>query len=200
MLIRRLARPLLATIFIYGGTQALRHAEAHAKAAEPVLRKVVGEKDQSTGEGGLEALPTDPVTLVRIDAGIKIGAGLALAAGRFPRLAATLLAGSLIPTTLAGHRFWEIEDPQQRAEQQIHFLKNTSLLGGLAIAAVDTGGKPSAGYRARRRARKMSKKSHEALGAAKAVTATEVAKATKAGKARKAGKAGKAGRARKAKS
>ncbi len=196
MLIRRLARPLLATIFIYGGTQALRYAEAHAKAAEPVLRKVVGEKDQSTGEGGPETLPTDPVTLVRIDAGIKIGAGLALAAGRFPRLAATLLAGSLIPTTLAGHRFWEIEDPQQRADQQIQFLKNTSLLGGLAIAAVDTGGKPSAGYRARRRARRMSKKSHEALGAAKAVTATEVAKATKAGKARKAGKAGKARKAK----
>ena len=57
-----------------------------------------------------------------------------------------------MPTTLAGHRFWEHEDPKERFGQTSHFLKNAGLLGGLLLAAVDTEGKPSVGYRARRAA------------------------------------------------
>jgi uncharacterized membrane protein YphA (DoxX/SURF4 family) len=34
--------------------------------------------------------------------------------GWFPRLSAAVLAGTLVPTTLAGHRYWEIEDKQER--------------------------------------------------------------------------------------
>jgi uncharacterized membrane protein YphA (DoxX/SURF4 family) len=47
------------------------------------------------------------------------------------------LATSLVPTTFGGHRFWEISDPAQRAQQQVHFLKNAAILGGLLIAAFD---------------------------------------------------------------
>jgi hypothetical protein len=61
-----------------------------------------------------------------------------------------------VPTTLAGHRFWEHEDPKERFGQLSHFLKNLGLLGGLLIAAVDTEGKPSVGYRARRAARRAA--------------------------------------------
>ena len=68
-----------------------------------------------------------------------------LALNKFPRLASTALAASLVPTTLAGHRFWEETDEQQRAQQQVHFFKNVSLLGGLMIAAADTEGTPVAG-------------------------------------------------------
>jgi uncharacterized membrane protein YphA (DoxX/SURF4 family) len=50
-----------------------------------------------------------------------------------PRVAALVLAGSLVPTTLAGHRFWEEDDPKTRAAQQLQFLKNTSMLGGLLM-------------------------------------------------------------------
>jgi putative oxidoreductase len=46
---------------------------------------------------------------------------------------------------LAGHRYWQIEDPQQRAQQRAHFLKNVTMLGGLLIAAADTGGTPVSG-------------------------------------------------------
>ncbi len=42
---------------------------------------------------------------------MQIASALALATGRAPRLAATVLAASLVPTTLAGHRFWEESDP-----------------------------------------------------------------------------------------
>ncbi|MEV0082369.1 DoxX family protein [Saccharopolyspora sp. NPDC050642] len=163
MLIRRLARPMLAAIFIYGGIGALRDAPSHAKAAAPLLEKTTAPLKDSLPEH----FPTDPETLVRIDGAVKIGAGTLLAIGRFPRLAALLLAGSVVPTTLAAHAFWEIDDPQERANQQIHFLKNVGLLGGLLITAVDTGGKPSVGYRAKRRARKVSAHTHQTVGAIK---------------------------------
>lgn len=163
MLIRRLARPMLASIFIWGGIGALRDSSNHAKAAAPLLEKATGPIKDSLPE----QVPTDPETLVRIDAAVKIGAGAMLALGKFPRLASLLLAGSIVPTTLAAHRFWEHEDPQQRGEQQIHFLKNLGLLGGVLLAAVDTGGKPSVGYRARKSARKAKKTAKKAKAAKK---------------------------------
>ncbi|MCI2418654.1 DoxX family protein [Saccharopolyspora sp. K220] len=152
MLIRRLARPMLAAVFIYGGIGVLRDTPSHAKAAAPLLEKTTGPIKDSLPE----RLPTDPETLVRIDAAVKIGAGTLLALGKFPRLAALLLAGSIVPTTLVGHAFWEIDDPEKRADQQVHFIKNIGLLGGLLITAVDTGGKPSVGYRAKRRAHEVA--------------------------------------------
>src|SRR6185437_9205720 len=111
--------------------------------------------DQAVEVAPLDERPDDEM-LVKIDAGVKIVAGTMLAFGKFPRLASTALAASLIPTTLAGHRFWEEDDPEVRAQQQIHFLKNLGLLGGLLIAAADTQGKPSLGWRARKAAAQLS--------------------------------------------
>jgi uncharacterized membrane protein YphA (DoxX/SURF4 family) len=47
-----------------------------------------------------------------------------------------VLIGSLIPTTLAGHRFWQETDEARRSQQRIHFLKNVGLLGGLILAVI----------------------------------------------------------------
>jgi uncharacterized membrane protein YphA (DoxX/SURF4 family) len=63
--------------------------------------------------------------------------GTLLALGRAPRLSALALAGSLIPTTLAGHAYWTVEDPAARKQQRIHFHKNMALIGGLLFAALD---------------------------------------------------------------
>ncbi len=59
-------------------------------------------------------------------------------------------------TTLAGHRFWEEDDPKVSFEKIAHFVKNLGLIGGLLLATVDTEGKPSVGYRARRAAKKAA--------------------------------------------
>ena len=61
-----------------------------------------------------------------------------------------MLAATLVPTTAAGHRFWEEQDPAERAQQRIHFFKNVSMLGGLIIAAGDTEGQPGVVWRTRR--------------------------------------------------
>ncbi|WP_086843742.1 DoxX family protein [Amycolatopsis kentuckyensis] len=149
VILRRVARPLLATIFVTGGINALRQAEGHAKAAEPFLNNAF----EKFGDKIPEQVPRDPMTLVRIDAAVKVGAGLALASGKAPRLAAGLLLGSLVPTTLSTHSFWTIKDPGERQQQQIQFFKNASLAGGLLLAVADTHGKPSAAWRARRAAK-----------------------------------------------
>ena len=50
MILRRVARPLLASIFISGGINALRQKEAHTEAVRPwlhkVARKASGEQDR----------------------------------------------------------------------------------------------------------------------------------------------------------
>ena len=100
---RLLARPMLATIFVVGGANALRKTEAHAEKAKKVTDKVVPLAQQAAPS---LPIPSDPATLVRINAGAQILAAAALATGRAPRLSATVLAASLVPTTLAGHRFF----------------------------------------------------------------------------------------------
>ncbi|WP_158879520.1 DoxX family membrane protein [Amycolatopsis anabasis] len=176
MILRRVARPLLASIFIFGGIGALRDSEGHAQAAKPLIDKTLGPRAGSLPD----AVPTDPVTLIRIDGLVKIGAGTALAFGKAPRLASLALLGSLVPTTLAGHAFWEKQEPADRQEQLIHFLKNAGLAGGLLLAAGDTGGKPSLGWRARRAAKKAGKQVQESTGHARRRTVFLAGRASKA--------------------
>ncbi|PZS18532.1 MAG: hypothetical protein DLM57_06050 [Pseudonocardiales bacterium] len=155
-LVRRIARPLLASIFVYGGIDALRNPGSKTPGAE----KVVGALPQRL------AGVSNTEQLVRVDAAAKVVGGLALGLGKFPRLAALGLAASLIPTTAAGHRFWDEGDPAKRKAQQLQFVKNTSILGGVLLAAVDTAGKPSLGWRARRIARRTATKAHSAAALA----------------------------------
>jgi uncharacterized membrane protein YphA (DoxX/SURF4 family) len=146
---RLLARPMLASMFLVGGANALRNAPALAAKARPLTQKLTPLAEKTVPRA---PIPSDPVTLVRVNAIAQIGAGLTLATGRAPRISAAVLAATLVPTTAAGHRFWEEEDPAQRSNQRIHFFKNVSMLGGLIIAGLDTEGKPGVAWRARRAA------------------------------------------------
>ncbi|MCC9307801.1 DoxX family protein [Kitasatospora sp. RB6PN24] len=121
------ARPLLASMFLAGGADAIRNPERLAPAARPVVEKVAG----------LPGVPQNVSNAVRLNGSVQVAAGTLLALGRLPRLSAAVLAGTLLPVTWAGHRFWEIEDDQERAQQRVHFLKNLSMLGGLLTAAAD---------------------------------------------------------------
>lgn len=146
---RLLARPMLASIFVAGGIHALRNTEAHAVRAKRVTDRVVPRVQQAAPGA---PIPTDAATLVRINAVAQILAAAAFATGRAPRLSAAVLAASLVPTTLAEHPFWDESDPQAKAAQRQQFIKNTSVLGGLLLAGVDTEGKPGLAWRARRAA------------------------------------------------
>ncbi|MPQ97964.1 DoxX family membrane protein [Modestobacter sp. I12A-02628] len=148
MLVRRIARPLLAASFVYGGVDTLRNPSSRVPGATPVVEQITGQADKTLPV----QVPRDVEQWVKIDAGVKVTAGSLFALGKLPRLSALALAGSIVPTTLAGHRFWEESDPEKKFSQQAHFLKNLGLLGGLLIAAVDTEGRPSVGWWAKRSA------------------------------------------------
>ena len=159
---------------------AVLHPDRKVAAAEPVVRPLAERAS---------FVPDDVEQAVRINGAVQLVAGSMLALGRFPRVSALAVAASLLPTTYAGHRFWETDDKQERTQQRIHFLKNVSMFGGLLIAAGDTAGNPSIAWRGR-----------HALTSAKrdAALATKSAKAgAKAGaksRAKTAKVSGKAGR------
>lgn len=149
--IRLLARPLLASIFVAGGVDALRKPGDRVELAE---------------RAGLQ----DAAKLVRINAATQLVAGLALATGRLPRLSALALAGSLVPTTYVGHPFWTAPSKPERRQQQVQFLKNLGMLGGLLLAAADTGGRESLPHAAGRLSRRTAKKARrQAARAGKAL-------------------------------
>jgi uncharacterized membrane protein YphA (DoxX/SURF4 family) len=152
MLVRRIARPLLASTFIYGGIDTLRNPQSRVPGAAPIVQQITEVADKQLPV----QVSKDVEQWVKVNAGVQVGAGSLLALGRFPRFSALALATSLVPTTLAGHRFWEHQDPKERFGQTAHFLKNLSMLGGLLIAAVDTEGKPSVGWWTRKTAGKAA--------------------------------------------
>ncbi|WP_319446184.1 MULTISPECIES: DoxX family protein [unclassified Mycobacterium] len=149
MLIRRIARPMLAATFISRGVEALRSPKPAADAARPTLEGL----SKLPGPVGAN-VPTNAETVARVTAAVQIGAGLLLTTGRLPRLSSTALALSVVPGSLGAHAFWAETDPARKADERRAFLADVGLVGGLIIAAVDTEGRPSLGWRARRAAHK----------------------------------------------
>ena len=135
---------MLASIFAIQGYDTMRRPERVAPRAEPVVR-AASER--------MPGIPADTEQAVRINGAVQFAASSLLAIGWLPRLSALTIAATLVPTTLAGHRFWEAESEQDRAQQRIHFLENLAILGGLLIAAADTEGRPSLAWRSRHAAR-----------------------------------------------
>jgi uncharacterized membrane protein YphA (DoxX/SURF4 family) len=125
--LRPAARVLTGSTYVLLGFDALRAPGGRVDQAGPVLaamRKAV-------------PLPEDDELVVRFNAGVQVTAGAMLAMGKAPRLSALALAASLVPTTLAGHAYWAIEDPEVRKIQRIQFHKNMAMIGGLLFAALD---------------------------------------------------------------
>ncbi len=156
--IRLIARPMLASMFVVGGIDAVTNASAKVPKAEKVTEHV--PEVAARFAPGLP-VPTDPATLVRINGAVQVVAGLALATGRVPRLSALALAASLAPTTYAGHAFWEEKDKAAKTAQRIQFFKNISMMGGLLLAGVDTEGRPGVAWRARRAGRDVRREAHQ---------------------------------------
>ena len=125
--LRPVARIFTGSTYVLLGFDALRAPGARVDQAGPVLaaiRKVI-------------PLPEDDELVVRGNAAVQVVCGALLAAGVAQRLSALALVGSLIPTTLAGHSYWTIEDPTARKLQRIQFHKNLAMIGGLLFAVLD---------------------------------------------------------------
>src|ERR1019366_2049771 len=120
---RRMLAPLRPAARILPGStyallvfDALRAPGARVDQAAPMLAAV----------REIVPLPAGDALVVRGNAAAQVLGGTLLALGRAPRLSALVLAGSLIPTTLAGHAYWRIEDPAARKQQRIQFQDRKS--------------------------------------------------------------------------
>ncbi len=142
---------MLSAVFISRGVEALRSPKPAAQSTQNTLDGLSKLPDPVSTN-----LPSDAETVARINAAVQIGGGLLLATGKLPRVASAALALTVVPGSLGGHNFWNQTDPQRKAEERRAFVTDISLIGGLIIAAVDTEGKPSLGWRGRRAARKAA--------------------------------------------
>ncbi|NIK57426.1 DoxX family protein [Kribbella shirazensis] len=165
--VRALARPLLSVIFVVQGANAVRNPEPLVPKAQPVTDRFVPMVKKVAPPQVSDRIPETTANLVRLNGAVQVLGGLALATGKGRRLGASVLAASLVPTTLAGHAFWQEKDKDARNQQKIAFMKNLGVLGGLLLAAVDTEGKPGVAWRATHGARAAKRETKRGAKAAK---------------------------------
>jgi putative oxidoreductase len=152
---RRVARTMLAGVFISGGVNALRQP---GPRAEQVRQSGLVDKLPAQVPDQLRS----PEGIVRANAIADIVGGLALLRSRTPRLASLGLMLSMAPMTFVGHPFWREKDKQVKQQQQMQFLKNAAIFGGLLLSASDTGGRESVSHAVGRRSRKAKKEARKA--------------------------------------
>jgi uncharacterized membrane protein YphA (DoxX/SURF4 family) len=102
----------------------------YIKAGWDALKEPGGRPKRASKIG----LP-NPELMVRANGLGMVLAGSALALGIKPRLSALALAALMVPTTLAGHRFWDEPPGPGKSAQEVQFLKNVGLIGGLLLFA-----------------------------------------------------------------
>jgi putative oxidoreductase len=156
---------MLATIFVTAGAQSVTNPGRLVPKAKSVTDKVAPLIGKISPK-----LPTDARTLVQVNGAVQVAGGLMLMTP-LRRIGAVALAGSLIPTTFAGHPFWTYHDPIERATHRTHFLKNLGLLGGTLLAAADNNGDPGLRWRASHLASDTSRAVQRATGNAKSKAA-----------------------------
>ncbi|PTU54420.1 DoxX family protein [Sphaerisporangium cinnabarinum] len=143
MLLRHLARPMLASWFVYDGVQAALKPAEHVRAARAGVELV--EK-----RVGIEAPLSERqvTTLVRAHGAATAVAGLCLAVGKAPRTAALTLAALTVPLAVVNQPFTGGE--AARTERTRKFVANVGAIGAALIAGADYEGRPGVQWRLER--------------------------------------------------
>jgi putative oxidoreductase len=74
-----------------------------------------------------------PELLVPASGVMAVVGGVLVALGLWADLGALLLAAFVFPVAVMMHAFWRLEDPMERLQDQVHFMKDVAL-GGAALA------------------------------------------------------------------
>jgi putative oxidoreductase len=78
-----------------------------------------------------------PELLVPASGVMAVVGGLLVALGLWADLGALLLAAFIFPVAIGMHAFWKADDPMERMQEQVHFMKDVALGGGaLALFAL----------------------------------------------------------------
>ena len=89
--------------------------------------------DGTAGYIASKGLPM-PQLLAALTIVVELGGGLALMAGFFTRQAVVALAGFSLLTAIVFHNFWAAPQAEQMM-QQINFMKNLAIAGGMLVVA-----------------------------------------------------------------
>ncbi len=143
MLLRHLARPMLASWFVYDGVQAALKPAEHVRAARNGVELV--EK-----RAGVDVPLSDRqvAALVRAHGAATAVAGVFLAVGKAPRTAALTLAALTVPLAVVNQPFTSGE--ATRAERTRKFVANVGAIGAALIAGADYEGRPGVQWRLER--------------------------------------------------
>ncbi|EGD54966.1 DoxX family membrane protein [Gordonia neofelifaecis] len=130
-LLQTAGRAMTGLPYMVFGYQSATEPGGRVAAAAPLLDRI----RQAV------PIPVDNETVVRANGAAQAVGGAMVATGLGRRAGAAMIAASLVPTTVAGHAFWEYEDPMQRKLQETQFLKNLVMLGGVVAIAASAGRK-----------------------------------------------------------
>ena len=89
--------------------------------------------DGTAGYNASKGLPL-PQLLAALTIVVELGGGLALMAGLYTRQAVVALAGFSLLTAIVFHNFWAAPQAEQLM-QQINFMKNLAIAGGMLVVA-----------------------------------------------------------------
>jgi putative oxidoreductase len=124
--VRAVGRGAIAWMFVHASSAVFRDPTRATGTAGPLLARL--------RKASPVPLPADR-DLVRLNAAVQVVTGTLIGANLAVRPAAAVLAGSMVPTTLAGHSYWTVEDPAARRMQRLQFDKNLATVGGLLLLA-----------------------------------------------------------------
>ncbi|MBI4348829.1 MAG: DoxX family protein [Elusimicrobia bacterium] len=88
-----------------------------------------------------------PGVLVPLSGLLALLGGLMVLVGWRARAGAWLLILFLVPVSFMMHGYWNLADPMEAMQQQIHFWKNMAMLGGALAFAYFGAGPYSLDYR-----------------------------------------------------
>jgi len=137
MLLRRIARPLLASWFVSEGLDAARRPTAHVAFARPAVDELLARTSSV------------PRTIVQVHGAATAAAGLALAFGKAPRTAALLLAALTLPVAAAsmpGRKSAGTPTEVRRARWE-RFVRSLAFAGAALLAGADNEGRPGVSWR-----------------------------------------------------
>ena len=139
--LRFTARSMLASYFVINGLKAVRNPAAFADEAASVFDKVLPAARRLLPSEAASFLPTDTTGVARVLGIAQIAGGLSLATGIGRRCGAALLALTMVPRVVTNNPVKAASDDRARLGADV------ALLGGVALAAMDTEGQPNLAWR-----------------------------------------------------
>ncbi len=156
-LLRFFARSLFASAFVVDGVKKVSKPSEYTDEAEAFTEKVVPMLQKVVPAPYSSSIPESTETWVRVSGAAQVAGGVMFATGLGRRLGALLLTKTSI-LNLAIALPAKDASKDEKAQARPAVMTSLALLGASMLAARDTQGKPSLGWRAGNTAKAAEKK------------------------------------------